>query len=83
METIKEIEEKILAILDSSTCEYHIPNFETNLFCSSTGLMPRDLLYVFIELERLYPSLNFNQIVSNIQVFSIYTISKEILKQLT
>lgn len=79
---VTEMQERIMGIFQSSCCEYHIPDCNTNLFDSSCQVMPRDLLYVFMELKKQYPTIQFKEWVPSIEVFTIHSIAEAVCKQL-
>lgn len=80
--SVTEVQTAILDIFNSSCCEYQIPDNDTNLFDSRCKVLPRDLLFVFMELKKKYPGINFAQWVPDIQVFTVRTIAEAICKQI-
>lgn len=81
MREVIEVEAKIMEIFKSSCCEYNINDFQADLFNSSCQVAPRDLLYVFMELTKTYPEIDFNKIISSIKIFTIHSIANELCKQ--
>lgn len=69
MET-EQLKQEIKELLLQANPEIHIVDDDTDLFSASCHVAPRDLLFVCMELKRVY-AIDYNQVVDQVKVYSL------------
>lgn len=74
----KKIADEIQKLVDG-ICKKHINMTDDNIFSYRIGVSPRELVYIFLEIEKIYsididelvralgPKITLNKIVDNVQ----------------
>lgn len=79
--TAEKIKTEIIDLLKEANPKINIKSDDIDMFSSSIGIEPRDLLFVCMELKKKYP-IDYNKVVDTVDTFTLNKFSQSIISQI-
>lgn len=78
---IVSLKKEILTLLHQANPDITLTDSSSDIFSDQTHIMPRDMVFVCMELKKKY-SINYNIVIDEVETYSLENFTKAIYRQI-